>query len=199
MATDRVEAAERLAARFGFENSSREGTGRLLAALAAASTGPVAESGTGCGYGTAWLRAGLRVGERLVTVERDEVRANAVRELFADDPAVVVLHDDWTALRPYAPFGLFFVDGGGKRDGPDAVADLVAPGGIVVMDDFTPSASQGRDERDDLRIAWFGDPRFVTAEVRTEADHAVLVCTRRSDLEVPPPPVEDRVEPGDPV
>jgi predicted O-methyltransferase YrrM len=196
-----VAGARALAERLGFQASCTPGTGRLLATLAAAVTGPVAESGSGCGYGTAWLRSGLRAGERLVTVERDAQRAAAVAELFAADPAVVVLHDDWAALRAYSPFGLFFVDGGGKSDGPDAVADLMAPGGIVVLDDFTPNDTWNdrsgsarlaprRDpdwwppmylgQPDALRLAWLTDPRFVTVEVRTEADHAALISTRRA-------------------
>jgi predicted O-methyltransferase YrrM len=178
----RVIEATALVERLHFAYSCTEGTGRLLACLAAATTGPVGESGTGCGYGTAWLRSGLREGERLVTVDHDAECAAAVRELFADDPAVTVLHDDWRALTPYSPFGLLFLDGGGKPDGPDAVADLMAPGGIVVMDDFTPCDAwppTHQGEPDTLRISWLTDSRFASTEVRTEADHAALICTRR--------------------
>lgn len=151
-----IEEAQALATRLAFAESCTWGTGRLLAALAATAIGPVGESGTGCGYGTAWLRSGLRPGERLVTVEHDAERALAVAELFAADPAVIVLPDDWTALRAYRPFGLLFVNGGGKPGGPGAVADLMAPGGIVVLDDFTPSDEWPptyRGEPDGLRIA----------------------------------------------
>lgn len=86
------------------------------------------------------------------------------------------------ALAAYAPFGLLFLDGGGKRDGPRAVADLMAPGGIVVLDDFTvcdawPPTYLG--EPDALRVAWLTDPRFAAAEVRTGADQAALIATRR--------------------
>lgn len=178
---EQVTAALALAGRLGFARSSTPGTGRLLAALAACATGPVGESGTGCGVGTAWLRSGLRDGERMITVDNDATRAAAVRQLFAADRAVTVLHDDWAALIRYSPFGLLFVDGGGKRDGPDAVADLVAPGGIVVVDDFTPSDEWPPTycgQPDSLRVAWLTDPRFVATEVRTEPDHAALICTR---------------------
>lgn len=178
----RVAEAVLLAERLHFGNSCTPGTGRLLAALAAAATGPVAESGTGCGVGTAWLRSGLRDGERLLTVERDAQRAAAVRRLFADDPAVTVLYDDWRALAAHAPFGLLFLDGGGKAGGPRAVAALVAPGGIVVLDDFAPCDDWPptyRGEVDALRVAWLSDPRFAVAEVRTRADQAALIATRR--------------------
>ncbi len=102
--------------------------------------------------------------------------------LFAADPAVTVLHAEWTVLRDHAPFALLFLDGGGKQDGPDAVAELVAPGGIVVMDDFTPSDGwpprfAGRP--DALRVAWLTDPRFASVEVRVSPTESAILATRR--------------------
>jgi predicted O-methyltransferase YrrM len=194
-----VAAAKALAAELEFDYSCSTGTGRLLATLAAATDGTVGESGTGCGVGTAWLRSGAPPPRRIVTAERDPVRAAAAAALFQRDRAVTVLADDWTALRGHAPFGLFFLDGGGKPDGPDAVADLVAPGGIVVMDDFTPSDGwppEHGGQPDRLRVAWLTDPRFTAAEVRVSATESVILATR---LEPAGPPVEDRLEPGDPV
>jgi predicted O-methyltransferase YrrM len=176
-----VTRARELAQRLDFGHSCSTGTGRLLATLAASVDGTVAESGTGCGFGTAWLRSGLRDGSRLVTVERDATRAAAVTEGFAGDPAVTVLTGDWTLLTGYRPFVLLFLDGGGKSDGPDAVADLVAPGGLVVMDDFTPSDGwpptfQGVP--DALRIAWLTDPRFTATDLRVSPTESVLLATR---------------------
>src|SRR5689334_427618 len=43
--------------RAGYVAFCRNETGRLLAALAATRTGTMAEFGTGCGVGTAWLRS----------------------------------------------------------------------------------------------------------------------------------------------
>jgi predicted O-methyltransferase YrrM len=177
-----VRAARELARKLGFAHSCSEPTGRLLATLAAAAGGTVGESGTGCGFGTAWLRAGLREGSRLVTVERDPQRAAAVARMFDDDPAVSVLADDWSAIIAYRPFALLFLDGGGKRDGLDAVADLVEPGGVVVMDDFTPWAGwppRHQGEPDELRIAWLTDPRFHAVELLASPTESVIIATRR--------------------
>jgi predicted O-methyltransferase YrrM len=176
-----VAAARALAAELGFDHSCSAGTGRLLATLAASVTGTVGESGTGCGVGTAWLRSGLRNGSRIVTVERDPARAAGACRLFATDPAVTVVEGEWTALRDHGPFALFFLDGGGKREGVDAVADLVAAGGVVVMDDFTPVDGwppryDGRP--DDLRIAWLTEPRFAAVEVRVSATESAILATR---------------------
>jgi predicted O-methyltransferase YrrM len=176
-----VTRARQLADRLAFGASCSDGTGWLLATLAAAVHGTVAESGTGCGFGTAWLRSGLREGSRLVTVERDGTRAAAVTEAFAGDPAVTVVTGDWTAITGYHPFVLLFLDGGGKSDGPDAVADLMAPGGLVVMDDFTPSVSwppMFQGEPDALRVTWLTDPRFTATDLPISPTESLLLATR---------------------
>jgi predicted O-methyltransferase YrrM len=167
----------------GFGRSCRDEVGRLLATLAAtAGAGPVGELGSGYGVGTGWLRAGLAPGGRLVTVDLDPAAAAATAALFADDPAVTVLADDWRAAAGHGPYRLLFCDGGGKQGGPDAVAELVAPGGIVVLDDFTASHEwppRFAGEVDELRLAWLTDERFVATEVGTGPGVVALVATRR--------------------
>ena len=177
-----VTAALSRARGLGFVSSARMETGRLLATLAAARDGMVGETGTGAGVGAAWIVSALRPGARLVTVDRDKNLAQSARALFADDDRVEVLDGDWTQLSDRGPFCLLFVDGGAKQDGPDAVAALVAAGGTVVLDDFTPSGSWPpvyRGRIDSLREAWLTDERFVAAEVAVTPDAAVLVATRR--------------------
>lgn len=172
-----------LSRRQGFVSSTRNETGRLLAALAATRSGTVAECGTGCGVGSAWLRSGVRGGVRIVTAELDHRLAEAVRTMFEDDHHVEVLQADWTTLREYAPFSLLFLDvREAKQNGPELITELVEPGGIVVLDDFTPCQSwppvyQGRV--DTTRQQWLTDIGFTTAEVMVAPDAAVLIATRR--------------------
>ena len=167
----------------GFVSSTRNETGRLLASLAASRTGTMAECGTGCGVGSAWLRSGLRGDARIVTAELDHRLAEAVRVLFDDDGRVEVLQADWTTLRDYAPFSLLFLDvREAKQQGPDLITELVEPGGVVVLDDFTPCEGWppmygGRV--DNVRQQWLTDPRFTTAEVMVAPDASVLIATRR--------------------
>ena len=118
----------------------RNETGRLLATLAATREGTMAEFGTGCGVGTAWLRSGVRGPQtRILTAELDPTLAEAASEIFADDDQVEVVSADWSTLRDRGPFALLFLDAREPKDsGPDAVADLLEPGGVVVLDDFTP-------------------------------------------------------------
>src|ERR671911_3241588 len=71
----------------GYVSFCRNETGRLLATLAATRSGTMAEFGTGCGVGTAWLRSGVRATQaRILTAERDPKLARAAAEIFTDDP-----------------------------------------------------------------------------------------------------------------
>ena len=171
-----------VARRRGYVSFCRNETGRLLAALAASRSGTMAEFGTGTGVGTAWLRSGLRDDSRIVTAELDPKLAVAAAEIFTEDDQVEVLAADWSKLGVLGPFSLLFLDAREPKDsGPDAVAELVEPGGMVVLDDFTPCASWppvygGRV--DALREHWLMDERFTTVEVMVAPDTAVLIATR---------------------
>lgn len=178
-----VSQALDLSRRKGFVTSSRLETGRLLATLASASSGQLGECGTGCGVGAAWLASSARKGSHVVTAELDEALASAVTELFADDERVTVLTGDWSALQEHGPFSLLFLDvREAKRSGADLVAELLEPGGVVVLDDFTPCETwppmyEGRV--DTMRQQWLTDERFTTVEVMVASDAAVLIAAKR--------------------
>ncbi|MFF5367741.1 O-methyltransferase [Streptomyces sp. NPDC013187] len=180
----RVLAAERIAVEAGFTKSCIREVGRLLRTAAAAKPGGiVAESGTGSGVGTAWLHSGLGEGARLVTVERDEELARRAAGVFADDSRVSVLTGDWRLLERHAPFDVFFCDGGGKRDDPHRVVELLAPGGILVLDDFTPSAEwppRFEGAVDELRLFYLTHPDLDATEVLTTPTGSAVVAARRA-------------------
>ncbi|MDQ6934063.1 MAG: cytidine deaminase [Actinomycetota bacterium] len=167
----------------GYASFCRNETGRLLATLAATRGGTLAEFGTGCGVGTAWLRSGVPDGARILTAELDAALATAAAEIFTGDLQVEVVAADWSTLRDRGPFSLLFLDAREPKDaGVDGVVDLIEPGGIVVLDDFTPCSSwppvyEGRV--DTLRERWLTDERFTTAEVMVAPDASVLIATRR--------------------
>jgi predicted O-methyltransferase YrrM len=186
---DVVERAFAVSRRAGYVSFCRNETGRLLAMLAATRDGTMAEFGTGCGVGTAWLRSGVR-GEkaRIVTAELDPRLARAANEIFQDDPQVEVLAANWSTLLDKGPFSLLFLDSGQSQGswasevGVDAVADLVEDGGIVVLDDFTPCegwppVTYGRV--DTLREQWLTDERFTAVEVMVASDAATIIATKR--------------------
>lgn len=167
----------------GYVSFCRNETGRLLASLAATRGGTMAEFGTGCGVGTAWLRSGLAGDARIVTAELNARLAEAAAEIFTDDDHVEVLAADWSVLRGRGPYSLLFLDSGSPQDvGVDQIADLVEPGGIVVLDDFIPCEvwppiSYGRV--DTLREDWLTDERFTAVEVMVASDASVVIATRR--------------------
>lgn len=170
--------------RAGYVSFCRNETGRLLAMLAATRAGVMAEFGTGCGVGTAWLRSGLRRPEaHILTAELDQRLAGAAAEIFVDDPQVEVLAADWSTLGDRGPFSLLFLDSGDPASvGVDQIADLVEPGGIVVLDDFVPCElwppiTYGRV--DTLREQWLTDERFTAVEVMVASDASAVVATRR--------------------
>ena len=167
----------------GYVSFCRNETGRLLATLAATRSGTLAEFGTGCGVGTAWLRSGVREDVNILTAELDPTLAEAAAEIFKDDDQVDVRAADWSTLRDAGPFSLLFLDAREpKVSGADIIVDLIEPGGVVVLDDFTPCSSwppvfEGRV--DVLREQWLTDERFTTVEVMVAPDASTLIATRR--------------------
>ena len=180
---DVVRRALEVSRRRGFVSVCRTETGRLLATLAATRGGTVAEFGTGSGVGTAWLRSGVRPGTRILSAELDVGLADEAAELFRDDDQVEVVAADWSTLRDRGPFSLLFLDARQpKASEADVVVDLLEPGGLVVLDDLTPSTFWPPMEAgrvDVLRERWLTDERFAAVEVMVAADTAVLVAAKR--------------------
>jgi len=179
-----VERAVDLARREGFAHSCRPEHGRLLHALAAGA-GRIGETGTGCGVGLAWLVSGARPGTTLFSVELDAGRAALAADLFADSPAVTVVHGDWTEIARAAPYDLLVLDGGGqgKSGGPAADPEaLLRPGGTLVVDDLTPASAWPpayEGQPDPGRMRWYAHPAVDAAEIRLAPDLAALIATRR--------------------
>lgn len=166
---------------YGYVSFCRNETGRLLATLAATRRGTLAEFGTGCGVGTAWLRSGVDDRARILTAELDPRLARAAAQIFDDDDQVDVVAADWSTLRDRGPFSLLFLDSHAGDSGVDDVVDLVEPGGIVVVDDLEPCASWpplSGGRVDVRREAWLSDERFAAAEVMVAGDASVLIATR---------------------
>lgn len=146
--------------------------GRVLAMLVAARPGGrFGETGTGVGYGAAWMASAMAADATLVSVELDPVRAAAAAGLFADDPRVTVVAGDALVEIPRrAPFDLLFVDSGGyDAVSLEALVELLRPGGQLVVDDVTPLAAQPPHspyrENDYKREALLGSPRMRAVEI----------------------------------
>lgn len=179
-----VAATLDLARRTGFETSCRPEQGELLRILArGVGAGAIGETGTGCGVGLAWLASAAYPNARIVSIERAAERAAAVARLFHDDPRVRVCHGDWAELLGHGPFDLLVLDGGGhgKRDEPPLdPAAWLRPGGLIVIDDFTPSVGWpptcGNDV-DTARLYWLEHPALQAAQISLAPDAATIVAT----------------------
>ena len=176
-----------------FELSSIPEIGRLLAVLVAARPrGRFAEIGTGVGVGSAWIVEAMDTEATFVTVELDEDRAAAAKRLFEEHPNVRVLQGDWhELLPPEAPFDLLFFDGGAWKRLPagevalasERALELLAPGGIVVIDDLTPKAlwpEEWRGKPDPARDVWLGRDDLVVTELLTTPETAAMLVVKRS-------------------
>lgn len=166
----------------GYVQASRTETGRLLATLAATRSGTIAECGTGCGVGAAWLRSGAPKETRVITAELDPELAHGVMDMFAEDD-IDVMHADWASLADHSPFSLIFIDAGSAKESPrEEIIALLDDGGMIVLDDFTPCASwppldQGRV--DTLRQEWLSDERFTSVDVMVAEDTSVIIAVKR--------------------
>ncbi len=169
-----VDRALALAERHGFGKSCSVETGRLLHVLAGQrGRTRVAEIGTGCGVGAAWMLSALAPDAAFVTVELDAERAAVAAGLLAGDEHARVLQGDWReVLPPEAPFDLLFADGG-KAKAHEEIVGLLATGGTLVLDDLTP----GRAGPDPVRELWFGHPRVAAVELQVSLQEAVLIAT----------------------
>lgn len=181
---DLVLNALTLAQSMGFTHSCSDETGRLLRLLASQfPAGIIAEIGTGCGVGAAWMASALSPSARLVTVERDEMRANATQALFHATPNVTVLLGDWSQLNTLAPFAMLFADGSdAKHNGAPDIVGMMRPGGLIVLDDLTPVEQwppEWEGWQDPVRDFWLNDERVVATEIRVSPSSSVLLATRR--------------------
>lgn len=178
-----VQRAVEAARTHGFAFSCRPEQGRLLQVLAAGALHSIAETGTGCGVGLAWLASGAAPGTRLTSVERDPDRARIAAEVFRDCPNVVILHGDWQRVEEHGPYDLLVLDGGGQAKGNGAAdpARLLAAGGTVVIDDFTPATTwppRFNGAPDQSRLHWLEHPELRATELRLAADLSAIVGTR---------------------
>ena len=167
----------------GFSNSCTPEVGRLLQLfVAAAGPGTVAELGTGCGVGSAWLLAGLREGQTFVSVESNRTYHQAVSELFGDLPNAHFLHGDWREALRHGPFQFVFVDIGEAKDaGAETVVQTLTIGGTAVLDDFTPETHQPpewRGKPDTRRDFWLRHPDLVATEILTTPETAAVIAVR---------------------
>ncbi|WP_282203205.1 O-methyltransferase [Kitasatospora fiedleri] len=178
-------AIARGCAALGFEMSCDPVTGRLLRTLAAARPGGrLLELGTGAGVGTSWLLSGMDPGATLLSVELDAAVAAVAAEHLAADPRLELVVGDGAELIDALPpggFDLVFADTWpGKFHHLDQALELLAPGGLYLVDDLLPQPTWPADHAaavDALVERLTHDPRLHAAPL--DCASGLLLATRR--------------------
>jgi len=176
-----VSQALHLAVERGFDRSCTDEVGSLLHVLVSHQrTGNIGEIGTGSGVGTAWMASALQPGVSLLTVELDSDLSARAAEMFQSVPAVRVLSGDWREILSHRPFALLFVDAAGpKSDHPDDLITAMQPGGMIVLDDFTPIGAlpdECRYRRDPVRDFWLHDHRVRSVQLCVAPTMSVVLA-----------------------
>jgi predicted O-methyltransferase YrrM len=146
--------------------------GALLRTLArSVGDGRVLELGTGPGTSTAWIIDGMTAGATLTTVELDPAIADVARSVLGDDPRISFrVGDGSSLLREFVDvsFDLIFADTWpGKYWDLDLALDLLAPGGVYVVDDMLPQPNWPDDHAEK-----------VTNLLQVLDEHPELIVTR---------------------
>lgn len=182
-----LEAVDR-ARQLDFPLCVHPATGRLLAAVAGGVEGGViGEMGTGTGAGVAWMLSTTSPATHIVSIELDEARAAAARDLFASHPNVTILHGEANELAAHGPFDLLVVD---SRCEPGPLhwetfepTQQLRPNGLLFKDDlwpmttWPPRAYDGTEDR--RRQHWLEHLDLFTTEVTVADGFSVLLGRRR--------------------
>lgn len=185
----RVRRAVAAAVDLDFAFCVHPAAGALLTELAATVPpgGRIGETGTGTGVGLAWLAEGAPHDATLVSAEIDPDRARAAAEVHADDARTAVHLGSGSDLFDRGPFDLLVLDGGpgAGKDGARPVEPraVLAPGGRLVIDDFTPTDEwppMFDGAIDTVQVRWLEHPDLDAEVVVVAPDQAVIVGRLRT-------------------
>lgn len=108
-------------------------------------------------------------------------------QLFVNVDTIQVLNEDWKkSFKQNGPYDLLFGDGGGVGSSDQtlwqSVVDLLAPGGILVIDDLTPEELWPDDwqgQPDSKRELAFVSNLFTSSEIRIRHDVSALLMVKK--------------------
>ncbi len=126
-----------------FDMASEYKTGSFLRALAASKPGGrLLELGTGTGFGTAWILAGMDGQASLLSVDNNAQVSAVAAQYLGEDRRLTLKVEDATVLIPTLEGQLFdfiFADAWvGKFELLEETLALLGPGGVYIIDDLLP-------------------------------------------------------------
>lgn len=152
-----------------FNMASDPATGTLLCALAASKPdGKFLELGTGTGLSTSWILEGMDQNSSLESIDFDgEVLAIAKKYLGNDSRLTIqeIDGEDWVKGNLERKFDYIFADTWhGKYLLLDEVLNMLAPGGIYIVDDMLPQANwpEGHAEKAEKFVEKLESYPFLT-------------------------------------
>ncbi|MGC1218258.1 MAG: class I SAM-dependent methyltransferase [Phormidesmis sp.] len=142
----RIDAILRSTRDAGFSMASEPLACSILRTLAASKLGGrLLEIGSGTGLSTAWLLDGMDDSSTLLTVDNDPHVLSILNNHLGHDSRLTVAcrdGDDFLRSLSGKSFDLVFADTwSGKYQMLDEALNLVAPGGIYVVDDMLPQSN----------------------------------------------------------
>lgn len=146
--------------------------GRLLRTLCQSKPGGrFLELGTGVGLSLAWMIEGMDSAAECISLDNDEQLVRQVKEIITDDRVAILFADgdDWLKEYSGKHFDLIFADTWpGKYRLLDETLELLAPGGLYVIDDMLPQPNwpEGHAEKaENLRQRLLDHPSVKVAEL----------------------------------
>ncbi|MBN2147245.1 MAG: hypothetical protein JW726_07645 [Anaerolineales bacterium] len=191
-----VRRAMNLATQMQDKPSCTDSIGRLLQLMVNQyQSGVIAEIGTECGCGAAWIISALAPQCSFITVEEDPAKAAAARALFENYPNVRVLHGKWQDLLFYKPLSMLYLNIHTLLDPTPAHEALLLAlrmGGIIVLSGFVPDAAAAMDTPGDKVVSppelqdrsaaersfWLNDPRLLATELPINQSESLIVGSR---------------------
>ena len=178
-----VRRAINLANQMQIKTACTDSIGRLLQLMVNQyQSGVIAEIGTGCGCGAAWIISALSPGCSFVTVEEDAALAAVARALFENYPNVRVMHGKWQDILFYKPFGFVYLNINlVDESAREPLLQSLRIGGTIVLSGMVPQDSlpvELRQHIDPVRDFWLNDPRLLATELPINQAEALVVASR---------------------
>jgi predicted O-methyltransferase YrrM len=180
-----VNRAINLAEQMEYTKSCSPETGRLLQILASQyQSGVIAELGTGCGVGAAWIASALSPGTSFFTVELDVSQAAAVRALFDPFLNVRVIQGEWREFLRNWHFEMLFASRAIDRENdPGLLFESLRKGSLIVLDGLIPLSERNAKLKIDsldylMRDFWLNNTQVLGTEILISPQESVILATR---------------------
>jgi predicted O-methyltransferase YrrM len=179
-----VSECKKNAEKVGFSASCTNEFGRLLYTLVGQVKGSILEIGTGYGVSTAWIISAMTNKTKLISIDINQEQVSNSRKLLLQEDVEFVC-GDWKELLGSGPFDFIFADvTDAKKENPEKLFDVMAVGGILIMDDFTPEEYWPEDWKgkpDVVRDFWLNHPKLAATEILVTPREAVIIASKLSN------------------